>query len=59
MEEALEAGQGQPLRGYVEHPDLSLASLRLRLLDFPRRLRAVDEPGRDAVGVQGVNLVLH
>ena len=59
MEEAAEPGEGQPLRGHVEQLDLTLQDLRLYAPYLPGGQGAVDEPGGDAVGVQGVHLVLH
>ena len=59
VQEMAESGQGQPLRGGVQNFDLPPEDLRLYSFYLRRRKGAVDEPGGDAVGVQGVHLVLH
>ena len=59
FQKVAETRQRQPFRGYIENLDFAPGRGGLHPVNFRQGQRAVDEPGGDAVGVQGVHLVFH
>ena len=59
LQEPLESGEGQSLRGHIENLDLVLPGLVLDQGRFFLSQCAVQQPGGDSVGPETIHLVFH